>query len=208
MMQRFVVAVSEDLCLFVYPVENVWWNIFYNEEETPALLPEALRSFLKTSGTDESRNSSVEPKTSLEIEAQGRLASWFSQADTDPLTFKASLCLCLAMLFLPVIATPFGMRKYVLLHTLGSILLIGSFSFLWGPWNYVKSLFATERLPFIVSYLLSLCGGLYFVIVWHSAVFAALALVFQICLIVWQIITTVPGGRTGLSALLQVVCGQ
>ncbi|CAH8544821.1 unnamed protein product, partial [Heterobilharzia americana] len=167
-----------------------------NEEETPALLPEALRSFLKTSGTDESRNSSVEPKTSLEIEAQGRLASWFSQADTDPSTFKgmsryqrlmgfflcllaASLCLCLAMLFLPVIATPFGMRKYVLLHTLGSILLIGSFSFLWGPWNYVKSLFATERLPFIVSYLLSLCGGLYFVIVWHSAVFAALALVFR-----------------------------
>ncbi|CAH8857814.1 unnamed protein product [Trichobilharzia szidati] len=115
----------------------------------------------------------------------------------------ASLCLCLAMLFLPMIATPFGMRKYVLLHTLGSILLVGSFSFLWGPWNHIKGLFSVERLRFTISYLLSLFGGLYSVIVWHSAVFAAIALISQVCLIVWQIITTVPGGRTGLIALFR-----
>ncbi|VDQ06384.1 unnamed protein product [Trichobilharzia regenti] len=190
-------------------------------DREPTLLPEALRSFLKSSSNaDESRKSSSEPTTSREIEAQGHLASWFSQAESDPLMFKglsryqrlmgfllcllaASLCLCLAMLFLPMIATPFGMRKYVLLHTLGSILLVGSFSFLWGPWNHIKSLFSAERLPFTISYLLSLFAGLYAVIVWHSAVFAAIALVSQVCLIIWQIITTVPGGRTGLIALFR-----
>lgn len=191
-----------------------------NSSEDSALLPEPLLSFLKSSNTDGSQNSTKESITPAEIEAQGRLTSWFYQADADPLMLKgmsrqqrlmgfflcllsASLCLCLAMVFLPVIATPFGMRKYVLLHTLGSILLIGSFSFLWGPWNHIKSLFSTERLFFTLSYLVSLFGGLYAVVVWQSAVFSALALISQICLVVWQIIATIPGGKIGLSAFLR-----
>ncbi|CAH8298672.1 unnamed protein product [Schistosoma turkestanicum] len=188
--------------------------------EDAVSLPEPLLSFLKSSNTDGSQNSPDESTTSSEIEARGRLTSWFYQADTDPLMLKgmsrrqrlmgfflcllsASLCLCLAMVFLPVIATPFGMRKYVLLHTLGSILLIGSFSFLWGPWNHIKGLFSTERLFFTLSYLVSLFGGLYAVIVWQSAVFSALALISQICLVVWQIIIAIPGGATGLTTLLR-----
>ncbi|TNN13721.1 Protein transport protein [Schistosoma japonicum] len=194
-------------------------NVQKAEKDT-TLLPAPLLSFLKSNNVDRSQDSSNESSTSAEVEAQGRLTNWFHQADTDPLMFKgmsrhqrlmgfflcllaASFCLCLAMLFLPVIATPFGMRKYVLLHTLGSVLLIGSFSFLWGPWNHIKSLFSIERLPFTLSYFVSLLGGLYAVIVWQSAVFSALALISQICLVVWQIVVSVPGGRTGLSALLR-----
>ncbi|VDP56586.1 unnamed protein product [Schistosoma mattheei] len=191
-----------------------------NSSDDSALLPGPLLSFLKSNNTDGSQNSTKESITPTEIEAQGRLTSWIYQADADPLMLKgmsrqqrlmgfflcllsASLCLCLAMLFLPVIATPFGMRKYVLLHTLGSILLIGSFSFLWGPWNHIRSLFSTERLFFTLSYLFSLLGGLYAVVMWQSAVFSALALISQICLVVWQIITTIPGGKIGLSAFLR-----
>ncbi|CAI2729779.1 unnamed protein product [Schistosoma spindalis] len=129
-----------------------------NSSEDSALLPEPLLSFLKSSNTDGSQNSTKESITPAEIEAQGRLTSWFYQADADPLMLKgmsrqqrlmgfflcllsASLCLCLAMVFLPVIATPFGMRKYVLLHTLGSILLIGILTRLFDWFGFFSKLF-------------------------------------------------------------------
>ncbi|CAH8543643.1 unnamed protein product [Schistosoma mattheei] len=96
-----------------------------NSSDDSALLPGPLLSFLKSNNTDGSQNSTKESITPTEIEAQGRLTSWIYQADADPLMLKgmsrqqrlmgfflcllsASLCLCLAMLFLPVIATPFG----------------------------------------------------------------------------------------------------
>ncbi|KAK4470179.1 hypothetical protein MN116_005759 [Schistosoma mekongi] len=103
-------------------------------EKDPTLLPAPLLSFLKSNNVDGSKDSSNGSSTSAEIEAQGRLTNWFYQADTDPLMFKgmsrhqrlmgfflcllaASFCLCLAMIFLPVIATPFGiMRIIVELH--------------------------------------------------------------------------------------------
>ncbi|KER18888.1 hypothetical protein T265_15767, partial [Opisthorchis viverrini] len=127
-----------------------------NDSHELDFLPGPLRNFLGP----RSDKSTTAPDTStttatLEVESQGILSSWFTQSDTDPLMPKAfsrrqrllgfvlcllaaSFCLCLAMAFLPLIGTPFGIRKYVLLHTVGSVLLIGSFSFLWGPWNHLK----------------------------------------------------------------------
>ncbi|KAF5400622.1 Vesicle transport protein [Paragonimus heterotremus] len=191
----------------------------YDEE----LLPEPLRKFLGS--RRENANGQLGPPNdvataSLEIESQGRLASWFSQSDSDPLMPKglsrrqriigfivcllvASLCLCLAVVFLPLLTTPFGMRKYALLHSLGSLLMLASFSFLWGPWNYMKSLVTLDRLPFTVLFFLSLFVALYAVLVWKSAVLAALAITVQLCLIFWQIIANIPGGRAGLGAMVR-----
>ncbi|KAA0186931.1 Vesicle transport protein [Fasciolopsis buskii] len=183
-------------------------------------LPAPLRSFLGLTSEKPGDPTRQTTLTAPDVEAQGRLSSWFNQSDTDPLMPKglsrkqrllgfavcllaASFCLCLAMVFLPLLTTPFGMRKYVLLHSLGSVLLIASFSFLWGPWNHLKSLFTWEKLPFTVGFTLSLFGGLYAVLVWHSAVFAALALATQLGLICWQIVVSIPGGRAGLQAMVR-----
>ncbi|TPP67189.1 Vesicle transport protein [Fasciola gigantica] len=183
-------------------------------------LPAPLRAFLGLESQKSGGSTQETTITSSDVETQGRLSSWFKQSDNDPLMprslsrkqrllgfaiclLAASFCLCLAMIFLPLLTTPFGMRKYVLLHSLGSILLIGSFSFLWGPWNHLKSLFTLEKLPFTIGFTLSLFGGLYAVLVWHSAFFAALALVSQLGLICWQIIVGIPGGRTGLQAMVR-----
>lgn len=183
-------------------------------------LPEPLRGFLRDATSNNMQGSPAEVWTTCDVEAHGRLSSWFSLAENDPLMPKglsrrqrllgfslcllaASLCLCLAVVFLPVVMTPFGLRKYVLLHSVGSVLLIGSFSFLWGPWNHLKGLFKRERLLFTFSFLLSLFLGLYAVIAWQSAIFAAIALFMQISLVVWLIVTIIPGGKTGLTALIR-----
>ncbi|VDP81629.1 unnamed protein product [Echinostoma caproni] len=183
-------------------------------------LPAPLRTFLGVSPEKPAEPAQQPSLTSADLETQGRLSSWFKQSDDDPLMPKslsrkqrllgfviclltASFCLCLAMVFLPLLTTPFGMRKYVLLHSLGSLLLIGSFSFLWGPWNHLKSLCTLEKLPFTIGFTLSLFGGLYAVLAWHSAAFAALALISQLSLICWQIIVSIPGGRTGLQAMIR-----
>ncbi|TGZ74886.1 hypothetical protein CRM22_000694 [Opisthorchis felineus] len=183
------------------------------------ILPGPLRNFLGPRSDKSTTAPGASTTTAtLEVESQGILSSWFTQSDTDPLMPKAfsrrqrllgfvlcllaaSFCLCLAMAFLPLIGTPFGIRKYVLLHTLGSILLIGSFSFLWGPWNHLKSMFSRERLAFTLSFLFSLFAGLYAVLVWHSALCAGLALLVQISLICWQIVDSIPGGQAGLRAI-------
>lgn len=186
------------------------------------VLPAPLRNFIRNAAKVSQNNVAAKDPvtTSIEIEAQGRWASWFSQAESDPLMPKgisrkqrilgflicflcASLCFCLAILFVPIIATPFGLRKFVLLYMFGSTMFIASFSFLWGPLNHFRSLFQSERLGFTLSYLGSLFLGIYGVIVWKSALVASLALIFQILLVVRQIISSIPGGRAGLAGLMR-----
>ncbi|CAH8563133.1 unnamed protein product [Dicrocoelium dendriticum] len=166
-------------------------------------LPGPLRKFL----ISEQNNASNIPTTSsLEIESQGKLSTWFALSDSDPLMpnglsrrqrlfgfvlclLSASFCLCLAMVFIPLLSTPFGMRN--------------SFSFLWGPWNHLKGLLAPQRLLFTTVFLSSLFFSLYAVLVWQSAVCAASGLLMQICSVCWQVIASIPGGRAGIGALVR-----
>ncbi|CAI2177498.1 1154_t:CDS:2 [Funneliformis geosporum] len=73
------------------------------------------------------------------------------------------LCLLIAFLTLPILALK--PRKFAVVYTMGSLLIISSFALLHGPLTHLKHILSRERLPFTVAYLGSLIATLYFVIV-------------------------------------------
>lgn len=101
-----------------------------------------------------------------------------------------------ATLYVPVIVLK--ARKFALLFSLGSLFTLGSFSFLWGPWNHIQHLFGKERLPFTLVYLGTLVGTLYFALALQSYMLTSVAAVCQVMALLWFVISYIPGGQTGM----------
>lgn len=102
-----------------------------------------------------------------------------------------------AMFFLPVLLLK--ARKFSLLFTLGSLFLILSFSFLWGPMNHLKHLFSKERLIFTCTYFGTLIMTLYFAMAKHSTAWTVLFAVLQVMALIWFLTSYIPGGYTGIN---------
>lgn len=102
-----------------------------------------------------------------------------------------------AMFLLPVLLLK--ARKFSLLFTLGSLFLILSFSFLWGPVNHLKHLFSKDRLIFTCTYFGTLFMTLYFAMARHSTPWTVLFAVLQLIALIWFLLSYIPGGYTGIS---------
>ncbi|XP_058808889.1 uncharacterized protein LOC131674309 [Phymastichus coffea] len=110
--------------------------------------------------------------------------------------FMGILCFCLSAIYIPVLLLK--ARKFALLYTLGSTFFLISFGFLWGPMNYIKSLFSAERRYFSIIYIISLTGTLYFALHLQSTSLTVLCAVLQLIAMLTFLISHIPGGTTGL----------
>lgn len=135
------------------------------------------------------------------------------------------LCFCLSAIYIPVLILK--ARKFALLYSLGSLFFLMryilqsfkclyssniliecksnfgllysfSFSFLWGPMNYLKSLFTVERRCFSITYIVTLTGTLYFALHLQSTSLTVLCAVLQLIAMLTFLISHIPGGTTGL----------
>lgn len=73
-----------------------------------------------------------------------------------------------AFLYLPVLYLK--ARKFALLFSLGSLMVMGSMSMLHGPAEYVKNMFTKERAGFSIAYLSSIIATLYTSMVLRSTI--------------------------------------
>ncbi|KAJ1372428.1 hypothetical protein KIN20_034592 [Parelaphostrongylus tenuis] len=89
-------------------------------------------------------------------------------------------------------------RKFAALNTLGSVLLLLSFAFLWGPSAYMQHLVSKQRRLVTVCYMSSLFATLYSSLWLQSTLFTFIAAVFQAFSLVWFVLSYVPGGERGL----------
>lgn len=106
-----------------------------------------------------------------------------------------AICFIMAFLLTPVLIVK--SRKFAVLFTLGSLFSLGSFSFLWGPWEHLKHLLSLSRLPFTAAYIISIIATLYFAMVVHSTILTIPCAVAQVLALLWFLISYVPGGTTG-----------
>ena len=95
-------------------------------------------------------------------------------------------------------------RKFALMFSLGSLFTLGSFSCLWGPCNHLTHLFSKERLPFTSVYLGTLSATLYFALALQSYVLTSVAAVGQVIVLVWFVISYIPGGQTGMKFFARI----
>lgn len=106
-----------------------------------------------------------------------------------------TICFVMAFLLTPVLIVK--SRKFAVLFTLGSLFSLGSFSFLWGPWEHIKHLLSLSRLPFTAAYIISIIATLYFALVMHSTILTIPCAITQVLALIWFLISYIPGGTTG-----------
>lgn len=111
-------------------------------------------------------------------------------------------CFSFSTIYIPIIVVK--ARKFALLFSLGSVFVMGSFSFLWGPVNHIKHLFNRERLPFTTVYLGTLALTLYFAMGLQNTILTAIAAACQVCALLWFVISYIPGGQTGLKFFTRI----
>ncbi|GFZ47116.1 hypothetical protein JCM24511_04858 [Saitozyma sp. JCM 24511] len=105
-------------------------------------------------------------------------------------------CFGIAFLFLPILALK--PRKFALAFTLGSCLFMMGFAILHGPWNHLKHIFSTERLPFSLAYFGSLALTLFFAIGVRSTIGTLVAAIIQVVALLSYLAAYFPGGTTTL----------
>lgn len=115
------------------------------------------------------------------------------------------ICFGLASAYIPFIILK--ARKFSLLFSLGSVFSLTSFSFLFGPWNHMRLLFSKEKLPFTLIYFLTLAGTLYFAMGLQSTILTCIAAGAQVVALVWFLLSSVPGGQTGLKFFSSMCTG-
>jgi len=121
--------------------------------------------------------------------------------------------MALATLYIPVIVLK--ARKFAILFSFGSLFFLSrfetvsidlinsfffhfSFSMLWGPMNHLKHLINIDLLPFSLTYITTLIGTIYYSIWVNSYFFTIIFVLLQSGVLIWYIISYIPGGARGL----------
>ncbi|VVD03824.1 uncharacterized protein LOC126976028 [Leptidea sinapis] len=151
-----------------------------------------------------SRNDDESPSSS------NTTASWFEEVQKEYFTlsrtqrfmgfgiclFFGFLCFILSFLYIPILLLQ--ARKFSLLFTLGSLFFILSFSFLYGPWSHLKSLFSKERALSTIFYGFTLIATLYCALHLQSTPLTVICAVSQVIALLWMMMGSIPGGSSGM----------
>ncbi|CAG9787024.1 unnamed protein product [Diatraea saccharalis] len=136
--------------------------------------------------------------------------TWFQQTQKDYFTLSRTqrfigfgaclglgfLCFILSFIYIPVLLLQ--AKKFVLLFSLGSLFFIMSFSFLYGPWAHIKSLFSKERAIATSLYILTMIATLYCALSLKSTLLTVICAIAQFTALFWMIMGSVPGGSSGM----------
>ncbi|XP_041988921.1 protein transport protein sft2 [Aricia agestis] len=137
-------------------------------------------------------------------------SSWFENVQKEYFTLSRTqrfmgfgicmcfgiLCFILSFIYIPILLLQ--ARKFSLLFTLGSLFFIFSFSFLYGPWNHLKSLFSKEKALSTCVYGFTLVGTLYCALHLQSTPLTVIFAVSQVLALLWTMLGSIPGGSSGM----------
>jgi hypothetical protein len=109
----------------------------------------------------------------------------------------------LSLIFLPFVI--FSPQKFLSLFSLGSIVILASFVFIYGTAAYMNMLFEKSRLRYTVPYIASIILGLYFTFVQESFLFSLICVGVQFITLMIFVLTFIPGGNTGIKFILETL---
>ena len=110
------------------------------------------------------------------------------------------LIIGISFLFLPMIFL--FPQKFVCLFSIGSIILLFSFIFIYGTSKYIGMLFEGKRKFYTLIYFLSLGVGFYFALFNPYYLACLISSVVQIIMLIIFVLSFIPGGETGISFII------
>ena len=108
-----------------------------------------------------------------------------------------------SLLFLPIVVL--APTKFVSLFSLGSLVTLISFVFLYGTKEYLGMLFSSERYLFTLLFLFSIFIGIYFAVVNPYFLVALICAGIQFVTLLIFSLSFIPGGGMGISFISSVL---
>lgn len=103
----------------------------------------------------------------------------------------------MSLMFLPTIVL--FPKKFVSLFSLGSLVSLISFIFIYGTSGYLEMLFEKKRIAFTLLFIGSTLCGLYFAFIKSNYLISLICAVVQLITLVIFALSFIPGGRTGIT---------
>eukprot|EP00128_Syssomonas_multiformis_P017220 Colp12_sorted_trinity150504_noHs@18641 len=114
----------------------------------------------------------------------------------------ASVCFTLAFLFLPTLVLK--PRKFVLLFSLGGLLVLTSFAILRGPMTFLKNALSSERMFFTAAYFITTFSTLYCALGLRSTILTLACAIAQLFTLLWYFLSYIPGGSAGFKVFVKI----
>ncbi|KAI9161230.1 hypothetical protein LWI28_015605 [Acer negundo] len=148
-------------------------------------------------GGDEEREESF-----LEEESDGLCSLSYTQR---MYAFAACLVGGLACMFLSMIVF-IKPIKFAILFTIGNLLAVGSTAFLIGPAQQINMMFDSARIYATAVYLGCVVIALISALLIHSKVLTLIAIICEICALIWYSLSYIPFARRIVSDLMVRFC--
>ncbi|XP_077226605.1 got1/Sft2-like vescicle transport protein family [Tasmannia lanceolata] len=107
------------------------------------------------------------------------------------------------LLSLVVFARPI---KFAIIFTFGNLLAIGSTAFLIGPGQQIRMMLDTVRIYATAIYVGSVILALVCALLIHSKILTIIAIICEICALIWYSLSYIPFARNMVSELLVRLC--
>jgi hypothetical protein len=141
----------------------------------------------------------------------GKIASNFTNTVEVQTNYKAFfivlaagiIFLVLSLMTLPlVVLFP---QKFVSMFSIGSVITLSSFIFIYGTSKFFKMLFDKSRIYYTIAYIVSLVLGFYFAFIKEYFLYSLICAVIQMVTLVIFSLSFVPGGSTGITFILELL---
>ena len=109
----------------------------------------------------------------------------------------------LSLIFLPLVAI--SPQRFLTLFSLGSMIIISSFIFIYGTSEYIKMLCNRERFIFTFVYVCSLLLGIYSAYVKNLYLLSLISVLIQVITLIIFTLSFIPGGKSGISFILTMI---
>ncbi|KAK0594866.1 hypothetical protein LWI29_001361 [Acer saccharum] len=96
--------------------------------------------------------------------------------------------------------------KFAILFTLGNLLAVGSTAFLIGPAQQINMMFDSARIYATAVYLGCVVIALICALLIHSKVLTLIAIICEICALIWYCLSYIPFARRIVSDLMVRFC--
>ncbi len=130
------------------------------------------------------------------------------EVQTNYKAFFIVLAVGIIFLIFSLMSLPFMIlfpQKFLSLFSIGSIVTLSSFIFIYGTVKYLKMLFEKSRLPYTIAYIVSLFLGFYFAFIKEYFLYSIICAVVQMITLVIFSLSFVPGGNTGITFILELL---
>ncbi|EER03424.1 integral membrane protein, putative [Perkinsus marinus ATCC 50983] len=109
------------------------------------------------------------------------------------------ICMMLALTFLPMVVI--APQKFALMFTVGSCLILASFSVLKGHAAFIAHIMSPEKRVFTAGYVASLVATLYGALVSKSYILTVVFSLVQVVALAYFLVSYIPGGTRALTMI-------